>query len=211
MIAKFEFKNFYASVISHIFQLIGVFFLSLYFYSKYEIEVEFTGEKFDPGKNYIFAVNHRSLNDPPLLACVIKTPISFIAKRELFANPLLGYLISLLSAIPVDRDNTGSSTVKLAKKILSKEAWKLVIFIEGTRSKGDRLGEPNNGAIFMSRLTNTEIVPTGISYRENNKVLVKFADPYLPEKKTDINKEAWDCLNRISQLCDYSVESKENI
>ncbi len=210
MIAKFEFKNFYASSISHIFQLIGVFFLSLYYFSKYTVEIEFIGEKFDPNKNYIFAVNHRSLNDPPLLACVIKTPISFIAKRELFTNPFLGYLISLLSAIPVDRDNTGSSTIKLAKKVLAKEAWKLVVFIEGTRSKGNTLGEPNTGAIFMSRLTNTEIVPTGISYRENNHIVIKFATPYLVEKKTDINKEAWSCLEKISELCDYSIETRES-
>jgi len=208
---KFELKNFYGSTLSHISQLIGVFFLSFYFNFLYKVEVEFTGEKFDQNKNYIFAANHRSLNDPPLLGLFIRPPISFLAKRELFSNSMLGYLISLLSAVPVDRDNTGSSTLKLVKKILSKEAWKLVIFIEGTRSKTEFLGAPNNGAVFISRLTKTPIVPTGISYRANGKVLIKFGKPYMPEMKTPIESESNRCLKLISKLCDYKIESSEKV
>lgn len=206
----FEFKKLYGSTFSHVFQLISIFFISIYFNCRYkQIEVEFCGEKFDQNKNYIFAVNHRSLNDPPLLGLFIKPPISFLAKRELFSSPLLGYLISLLSAIPVDRDNTGSSTLKITKKILSKDAWKLVIFIEGTRSKTESLGTPNNGAIFFSRLTKTPIVPTGITYKEGG-IILKFGSPYMPDPKSPIGDESNRCLELISRLCDYKLETKEN-
>lgn len=206
---RYEFKNLYGSKLSQIIQKFVVFLLSIYFHSKYDIKVEYTQEEkiLDNDKSYILAVNHCSLNDPPLLAVTLGTPISFLAKRELFSNPLLGYLISSLSAIPVDRENTGSSTIKIAKKILNQRGWKLVVFIEGTRSKTSSLGTANNGAVFLSRLTKAEIIPVGISYSNRGGVFIKVGSPYTPEAKTPIQDESNRCLEFISHLCDYGIKT----
>jgi len=206
---RYEFKNLYGSELSKTLQKFVIFLLSIYFHSKYKIEVEYTeAEKdLDKDRNYILAVNHRSLNDPPLLASVLGAPVSFLAKQELFSNPLLGYLISSLSAIPVDRENTGSSTIKIAKKILSKKGWRLVVFIEGTRSRTGSLGTANNGAVFLSRLTKAPIVPAGISYREGKKIIIKIGSAYMPDSKAPIQDESDRCLELISHLCDYEIET----
>ena len=37
----------------------------------------------------IVVANHRSLMDPPLLGSVLRRPIRFMAKMELFSTPLL--------------------------------------------------------------------------------------------------------------------------
>lgn len=206
---KYEFKNLYGSKLSQIIQEFVIFLLSIYFHSKYKIEVKYTQEEknLDKDKSYVLAVNHCSLNDPPLLAVALGTPISFLAKRELFSNPFLGYLISSLSAIPVDRENTGSSTIKIAKKILNQKGWRLVVFIEGTRSKSGSLGIANNGAVFLSRLTKTQIIPVGISYQEGKKIIIKVGSPYMPELKTPIQDESNRCLELISHLCDYEIKT----
>jgi hypothetical protein len=63
----------------------------------------------------------------------------------------------------------------------------------------------------MSRLTKTPIVPTGISYRADGKVLIKFGEPYMPEMKTPIESESNRCLELISKLCDYEIESSKKV
>jgi hypothetical protein len=63
----------------------------------------------------------------------------------------------------------------------------------------------------MSRLTKTPIIPTGISYRDDGKVLIKFGEPYMPEMKTPIESESKRCIELISQLCDYKIESSEKV
>jgi 1-acyl-sn-glycerol-3-phosphate acyltransferase len=51
----------------------------------------------------IFASNHLSNFDPPLVGAAATRPISFMAKEELFKNPLFGSIIRALRAFPVKR------------------------------------------------------------------------------------------------------------
>ena len=51
----------------------------------------------------IFASNHRSFLDPFLIACLVRRPVHYVAKRELFAHPLIARILSALGAFPIDR------------------------------------------------------------------------------------------------------------
>ncbi len=190
------------------------FFLYPYFHFYKKTTIEFVGKKPDPKQNYIIVSNHRTYDDPPLLGHSLKHPVAFIAKKELFNNPLLNLYLSLTSTISVDRDNAESQTFKAAKKALSHstilKSWCVGIFIEGTRSKlPSQLGKPNKGPIFLARLTRKPIIPMGITYKSNKELVVKIGEPYEIDYNGDLMDQAWDCLEKISNLCDYKMPEKE--
>ncbi len=51
----------------------------------------------------ILAPNHLSYLDPPLAGSAVRRPVYFMAKRELFSVPVLGWLIRRTHAFPVSR------------------------------------------------------------------------------------------------------------
>ena len=57
---------------------------------------------------FIVAATHRSYFDPFLISAFLPRPLYFMAKRELFKNPLFGILLRTLGAFPVDRENARS-------------------------------------------------------------------------------------------------------
>ncbi|MDA0772809.1 MAG: lysophospholipid acyltransferase family protein [Cyanobacteria bacterium] len=185
-------------------------FLRPYFHLIKSTSIEFVGKKPDPNENYIVVSNHRSYTDPPLLGFAIDRPTAFVAKQELFSNPLLYLYMVLTSTIAINRENPESKTFKAAKKALSTVtalgAWSLGIFIEGTRSQDEhKLAQPNKGPIFIAKLTKTKIIPMGISYRGKKDIIVKIGEPYEIDYKGDLDDQAWECLEKISELCDYAM------
>lgn len=194
----------------------SVFFVGPYFHLIKKVSIEFVGTLPDPKQNYIIVSNHRSYNDPPLLGYAINRPTAFIAKQELFSNPLLYLYMILTSTISVDRTKAETQTFKAAKQALSRfgifKAWCVGIFIEGTRSTDPtKLGEPNKGPIFLARLSKKPIIPMGISYRGKNEIIVKIGEPYEIDYEADLQEQAWECLKKIEALCDYQIpEPKMN-
>ncbi len=208
-------NKFYGSAPALIMFSIAKFLCLVYFYATHDIEVEYS-KNFDPNKSYVCAANHKSMFDPPIIGSLLNSPSAFIAKKELFTNKFFADLISLCSAIYLDRDKPGSSSKKTIINIQKKDNWKLLVFIEGTRSKTDELGKAQTGAAFLARLCKTPLVPIGISYRNKKnpnsrkKIIVKVGDPYYFSKTDDLNDVSEECLKRISQLCDYKLPSKVN-
>lgn len=187
--------------------------LQFYYYVLHKTKVEFIGNKPDKKINYLIVSNHRSLKDPPLLGATVRLPFAFIAKKELFDSLVLKILMWLCSTISVDRDKTDSSTFKLAKKAMQSKAagfgWSSAIFIEGTRSKDPEfLGTPNKGAIFLAKLAKVPIIPVGISYRNGKEIIVKIGEAYEIDYKADLEDQAWQCLEKISELCDYKMPNR---
>jgi 1-acyl-sn-glycerol-3-phosphate acyltransferase len=184
-----------------------------YLYIFNRVSIRYLGEKPKAGVNYLYVSNHRSLKDPPVLGLSINNPIAFIAKKELFYNPVLAFFMYICSTISVDRQTAESQTFRAAKKALSSKfmswAWSVGIFIEGTRSTDPgRLGKPNKGPIFIARLTKTQIVPVGISYKNKRDIEIVVGEPYEIDYKADLDDLAWDCLERISKLCDYGMPER---
>ena len=185
----------------------------LYISLKYKVKVEYSGSKPARDTNYLVVSNHRSNLDPPIISSFLNMPMAFIAKKELFTNPLFSFIISLYSAILIDRENTKKSTFDLTKKALRTRrfagAWNSSIFIEGTRSKDpDKLGKPNNGAIFIARVNKVPILPVGITYTDKKEIIIRVGEAYELDRKQELEEAAWDCLEKISKLCDYQLPQK---
>ncbi len=108
----------------------------------------------------IVAANHVGYFDPPALGCALPRPIHYMAKQELFAIPVLGWLIRRLNAFPVDRSQ-GSGAVKRAVEVL-KSGAAMGIFPEGGRNR-EGTNETKTGAALLHYLSGAPIVPAYIA------------------------------------------------
>jgi 1-acyl-sn-glycerol-3-phosphate acyltransferase len=110
----------------------------------------------------IFASNHISLCDPPLIGSFTPLEMHFMAKSELFESRLFGRLISALNAFPVKRGMIDRRALALAGQIL-KNGGRILVFPEGTRQKNGVLikGRPGMAKIAIDH--EVPILPIYIS------------------------------------------------
>ena len=109
----------------------------------------------------ILAANHASNIDPPLIASLIERPVSYMAKIELFENPIFGAAIRRCHAFPVKRGASDRGAIKAAVTVL-KEGHMLGLFPEGTRSKTGELQKAEAGIALIASMTGAPIVPVAI-------------------------------------------------
>lgn len=106
--------------------------------------------------------NHFNGLDPLLVAICLKRPVRFMAKYELFQNPILGFLLRNLKVFPVKRGEADIGAIKNTFKFL-KDKQLVGIFPEGTRVKGDKLGKANAGVAVFSIRTESPAIPVLIT------------------------------------------------
>lgn len=128
----------------------------------------------------IVCSNHKSYIDPPFLTAYLNRRLSFMAKKSLFSNAFLGYILKKLRAFPVNRGGSDISAIKTAIEIVNN-GNALLIFPEGTRSKSGELLKFKNGASLIASKTNAVIVPVAIvgSYKLFSKMKVIIGKPIL--------------------------------
>jgi 1-acyl-sn-glycerol-3-phosphate acyltransferase len=106
----------------------------------------------------ILAPNHVSYLDPVVVGVAAPRPVHFMAKRELFETPILGWLIRRVNAYPVTRERVDPSTVKHTLSLLA-EGHAVTIFPEGTRGDGTRLGPVRPGIGVIAARSAAPVVP----------------------------------------------------
>lgn len=126
----------------------------------------------------LFVSNHQSNMDIAMICGFIDKPKGFIAKKELEKLPLISKWITLAGSIYLDRENPRKSMEGILEGIKTlKNGHSLVVFPEGTRSKGDKMGEFKAGSFKLATKSKVPIVPLTIdgTYRvmEANKILIK--------------------------------------
>ncbi len=120
----------------------------------------------------IFACNHASLMDIPILYKALPVEFRFIVKKELFKIPLLGFAMKTAGYIPIDRAR-GRAALKSMKEAARRirEGASIVIFPEGTRSPDGRLQEFKEGGFMLAVRSGCPVVPVAI--RGSSKILKK--------------------------------------
>ena len=106
--------------------------------------------------------NHQSILDPPVIGGAARRQIYFLAKAELFRNPLFGWLFRALHARPVRREGSDPRALRTAALLL-EEGKALLIFPEGTRSLDGRLGEGKPGVGMLAITSGAPVVPAYVS------------------------------------------------
>lgn len=129
--------------------------------------------------NIIIAANHKSNLDPIFVASAITTrEVAAIAKKELFENKFLGFILKKLNVIPIDRENTGIATVKHILRAI-KNGYVLGLFPEGTRVKGKQFGEAKAGLALFATKGKADVVPISVisTYKLFSKVKIYIDKP----------------------------------
>ena len=94
--------------------------------------------------NYIVAINHTCAVDPVFVALPKEVPpLHFMAKVELFKNPIAAWFMTRMYAFPVRRGKGDTSAIDYGVKII-EENHVMAICPEGRRIK-DKDGVPPKG------------------------------------------------------------------
>ncbi len=135
---------------------------------------------------YIVCSNHLSNNDPVLLGIAMKRQIFYMAKAELFKNPIAGWVIRHLGAFPVNRGAGDGKAINEAENIV-KDGKLLGIFIEGTRSKTGEFLRPKSGASIIAHQMNVPVIPVCITPKNKKikpfqQVKISIGKPMTPQE-----------------------------
>jgi glycerol-3-phosphate dehydrogenase (NAD(P)+) len=109
----------------------------------------------------IVASNHRSFLDPFVIATMARRPMYYVAKKEIFANRFMAWLLGALGAFPVDRGAADDEMIETAKRILARGDI-VLIFPEGTRTRPGSLGKPKRGVGRLALDTGAPVVPVAV-------------------------------------------------
>lgn len=109
----------------------------------------------------IIASNHVSNWDPILLGAGCPRELHFMAKEELFRNPLLAVLIRAYNALPIRRGVLDRNALRAASEVL-RNGKVLLMFPGGTRDGSGEMGDPKSGVGFIACMNEAPVVPAYI-------------------------------------------------
>jgi 1-acyl-sn-glycerol-3-phosphate acyltransferase len=156
-----------------------------------------------PSGTCVFAANHTSNADAPAIVGSIPRRIAILAKKSLFAIPVVGTAFRLAQFVPVDRANRESAkaSVELAAKYV-QQGRSFLIYPEGTRSWDGRLLPFKSGAFLLAIRAGVPVVPVACAGAHRilakkslrirpGEVLVRFCPPidaagYTPEERAKL-------------------------
>ena len=109
----------------------------------------------------IVACNHISFADPAVIISHFPYSIHFMAKSELFENPMTAFFMRNLNAFPVRRGLSDRDAVRYACRILGQDKI-LGIFPEGRRVRSAVPDKAKKGVAFIARRTGADILPASL-------------------------------------------------
>lgn len=112
----------------------------------------------------IFSSNHISYLDPVLWIIVIRRRIRFMAKQELFKNPLLGWFLRRMDVFGIERGGGDMAAVKTAIRVV-RNGEILGLYPEGTRSKNGKPGRAKTGVALIAKAAKCDVVPAAVICR----------------------------------------------
>ena len=126
-------------------------------------------ENLKKNKNYIFASNHESNFDIPLIFSSINLHLVSIAKKELKKIPIFGWAMKSGQHIFIDRFNKieALKSLKLAKNSIIKNPRSIIIFPEGTRSFDGKIKQFKKGGLSIAFDLEMDVVPIAVCGTRN--------------------------------------------
>jgi 1-acyl-sn-glycerol-3-phosphate acyltransferase len=114
-------------------------------------------------KAAVYAVNHASAFDIPVLYASLPFQFRILAKRELFRYPFMGWHLKRSGQIAVDADTRGANVrgVKQSVETL-RSGMPLLIFPEGGRTRDGHLQPFLRGAFYAAIRAGVDIVPMAL-------------------------------------------------
>ncbi|MFZ3577975.1 lysophospholipid acyltransferase family protein [Virgibacillus sp. DJP39] len=156
-------------------------------------KVHVSGQEKLPDEAVLFVANHQGLFDILALIGYVGKPLGFIAKKEVEKIPIVSSWMSLMHGVFIDRNDRRQSVKAINEGIENlKNGHSLVVFPEGTRSRGSNLNTFKSGSLRLATKANVPIVPIAINgtyqmLEEGNgrvkgsTITMKILDPIFPQ------------------------------
>lgn len=126
------------------------------------VEVEGT-ENVPPGGSFVFAANHRSYLDSPIILPFINVQFRFFAKNSVFYWPLIGYHLKKAGHLPVHYDNPRESlkSMSVGARKIQETGISVLLFPEAGRTMGE-LEAFKDGAAYVAIKAGVPVIPIGL-------------------------------------------------
>lgn len=164
-----------------------------------------------PPRTCLFAANHTSNADPPAIVGAIPRRIAILAKKSLFAIPIVGTAFRLAQFVPIDRANPEQAAASIERAAEQmRNGVSLLIYPEGTRSPDGRLLRFRRGAFVLAIKAGVPVVPVACSgahrvlaknsYRiRPGEVVIRFcpaidAAEYPLERRSELAERVHDAI-----------------
>lgn len=132
---------------------------------KLKIDLHITGVENIPEGPVVFVSNHQGYGDIAVYcAAITNKQFGFVAKDDLAKIPYFGKWIQRIRSVFIERDDARASLKAIEEGIaLLENGYSLVVFPEGTRSKGPEMGEFKKGSLRLATKPGVPVVPITLS------------------------------------------------
>jgi 1-acyl-sn-glycerol-3-phosphate acyltransferase len=120
-------------------------------------------ENIDKSHPAVYAVNHQSALDIPMLYGHLPMQFRIIAKVELFRYPFMGWHLTRSGQIAVDEKNVRTNLRSLNRGVETiKSGMPLVVFPEGARTADGEIKKFLSGAFYIAVKAGVPVIPVAI-------------------------------------------------
>jgi 1-acyl-sn-glycerol-3-phosphate acyltransferase len=122
--------------------------------------VQVLGEQNLPNRTAVFASNHLSYMDTPVLFAKLPFQFRIFAKSSLWKLPFIGWYLHRSGQVPIDEKNTRTAIASLLRGTKTLDAGlSILLFPEGGRSESGHLKPMMSGAAFLAIRAKVPLVP----------------------------------------------------
>lgn len=174
-------------------------------------KVEVHGQEKFPEGPVLVVSNHQGNFDILAILGYLGKPVGFISKIEVKKLPLAPTWMEYMHCVFLDRKDKRQSVQAFRTGInYLKDGYSLVIFPEGTRSKGNVTNSFKSGSFRLATKANVPVVPVALNgtykiMEENNNwikpahINIHICDPIMPEDYKDLS------LDQLAELTQSKI------
>ncbi len=175
------------------------------------VRLETEGTENIPEKGpFVLLPKHQRWEDIPILGLATPRPLYYVAKYELFRNPIIAWFLRSLGGIPLNRQRPMESRQHINSMVdLLRIGEGLVIFPEGTYYR-ENMGTGRSGLIklILARMS-PPFIPIGIRYLKGGpKTLIRIniGRPFFAGAEDSVNMFVDHMMNEIAGLSELTGE-----
>lgn len=162
----------------------------------------------------IICCNHIKMLDVVFLVIACPRKICFMAKQELFRNPIVAWFFRKMCAFPVVRGPQSREAIEHAVSLI-RDGGILGIFPEGKRCREGRPTKAKSGIAMILSQVDAPVIPAAVYYKDNRRIFARanvgFGAP-IPHELLEMKDNSREELRRVSAtIMDCIIKEWEKI